>query len=227
MAKGKTSFVLYHDIRKPLELLTDEQRGKLFMAILNYSELDTEPDFDDAAIEIAFAFIRNALDRDTEAWEDKREKRALAGSKGGKQTQVKQANASNEKQNEANQAVPVPVPVPVNVPVPVIEKKKKEKRSFSPPTLEEVRAYCQERKSSVDPDQFYSYFTADPDRQWIDAKGNRVTSWKQKLLTWEKYDKPAAQRKSKTEMYVDSMRNENHRHTPEEMDKLLAAIAKI
>ena len=197
MSKGKSSFVLYHDIRKPLELLDDAQRGKLFTGILNYSELGIEPDFGDAAIEIAFAFIRNALDRDAEAWEDKREKRAIAGSFGGKQTQAKraidkqneanQAIASSDKQNEANQAVPVPVPVPVNVPV--IEKKEKKEKSgraaFSPPTLEEVKEYCAQRHSTVDPLQFWEYFDTG---KWRDAKGNPVKNWKQKLLTWEKFD---------------------------------------
>ena len=42
---GKKSLVLYHDIRQPLELLTDEQRGKLFMSLLDYSEYGTDPGF--------------------------------------------------------------------------------------------------------------------------------------------------------------------------------------
>ena len=53
---------------------------------------------------------------------------------------------------------------------------------FVPPTREEVRAYCRERNSSVDADRFFDYFEAG---NWIDAKGQPVKSWKQKLLTWE------------------------------------------
>ena len=73
--KEKSSFVLYHDIRTPLELLNDEDRGKLFMAILNYSEFGEVPEFN-GALGMAFAFIRTALDRDTAAWEAKRTARA-------------------------------------------------------------------------------------------------------------------------------------------------------
>ena len=58
-------------------------------------------------------------------------------------------------------------------------------KKFVPPTLEEVEAYCAERNSSVDPKAFFDYFTADPDRQWIDSKGNPVRNWKQKIITWE------------------------------------------
>ena len=57
------------------------------------------------------------------------------------------------------------------------------KKSFVPPTLEEVEDYCKERNSPVDPKQFWEYFDAG---NWIDSKGQKVRSWKQKLITWEK-----------------------------------------
>lgn len=57
-------------------------------------------------------------------------------------------------------------------------------REFTPPTLEDVQAYCKERSSPVDPQKFFDYFTAGG---WKDAKGNPVRNWKQKLLTWEQY----------------------------------------
>lgn len=61
---------------------------------------------------------------------------------------------------------------------------KKKPKGFVPPTLEEVEAYCKERNSSVDPKQFYEYFTVG---KWVDSKGEPVKNWKQKLITWEKY----------------------------------------
>lgn len=231
----RQGFVLYHSLRKPLEMLDDAQRGKLLLAILNYSELGVVPDFQDAVIDMAFAFIRDKLDRDADAYKDKCEKRAIAGSNGGKQRVANQANATFAKQNQANQAnaskssqlKPEPEPEPELKPESEPEQDKKKRKRFTPPTLEEVKAYCEQRSSSVDPVQFFEYFTADPERQWIDAKGNKVTNWKAKILTWEKFDKPAAQRMNKTERYVASMRNENHKHSPEEMEKLLAAVDKI
>ena len=61
------------------------------------------------------------------------------------------------------------------------EKKSKEKK-FVPPSLEEVEAYCQSRKSDVDPKKFFEYYQAG---NWKDAKGNQVKNWKQKVITWE------------------------------------------
>lgn len=121
MATEKKSFILYHDVRMPLELLTDEQRGKLFIAILDYAEYGALPEFD-GALMMAFAFIRMSLDRDAAAWEEKRAKRAEAGRNGGL---AKVANASNasiakqNKQSQANLAVPVLVNVNGSAPVPV------------------------------------------------------------------------------------------------------------
>ena len=65
------------------------------------------------------------------------------------------------------------------------EKEKDKVKRFVPPTFEEVKAYAEERKSSVDPKQFYEYFSTG---NWVDAKGNKVKNWKQKFLTWEKFN---------------------------------------
>lgn len=85
------------------------------------------------------------------------------------------------------------------------KKKSKARARFIPPTLEEVRAYCRERNSPVDPEQFYEYFTADPERQWIDSKGQPVLNWKQKLVTWEKFQ-GGSQRKGNSEEMSEKYR---------------------
>ena len=61
---------------------------------------------------------------------------------------------------------------------------KREKKKFVPPTLEEVTAYCQEKKLTVNPSSFLDYFEA---QGWVDSKGQKVVSWKGKLQTWEKF----------------------------------------
>ena len=59
---------------------------------------------------------------------------------------------------------------------------KSSKKKFTPPTLEQIEAYCIERNNNVDAKKFYEYFNAG---NWVDSKGNKVKSWKQKILTWE------------------------------------------
>lgn len=64
-------------------------------------------------------------------------------------------------------------------------KVNKREHNFTPPTLDEVRAYCKSRNSDVNPDLFFEYFDTG---NWIDSKGNPVKNWKQKLLTWESHN---------------------------------------
>lgn len=101
--KKRQGFVLYHEIRKPLAILTDEQRGRLFLAILDYSEHGEIPEFGDMALDLAFAFIRQTMDNGAEKWAETSEKRAAAGSAGGKQ---RVANALQAKQTQANASKP-------------------------------------------------------------------------------------------------------------------------
>lgn len=63
-------------------------------------------------------------------------------------------------------------------------KNKKEEKEFAPPTLEEIKKYVEEKKLKIDANQFFNYFT---EGNWVDSKGNKVKSWKQKILTWNGY----------------------------------------
>ena len=60
----------------------------------------------------------------------------------------------------------------------------KKTKQFVPPTLEEVKDYCLQRKSQVDPVRFWEYFDTGG---WKDSGGKPVRNWKQKLLTWESH----------------------------------------
>ena len=74
-------------------------------------------------------------------------------------------------------------PIPNNKPN---IKPNKKTNIFVPPTLEEIEAYCRERKNNVDAKYFFEYYS---EGNWVDAKGNKVRNWKQKLITWEKSSK--------------------------------------
>jgi DNA-binding PadR family transcriptional regulator len=65
-------------------------------------------------------------------------------------------------------------------------KPNKKPNIFVPPTLEEIEAYCKERNSTVNAKHFFDYYS---EGKWVDAKGNKVRNWKQKLITWERSSK--------------------------------------
>lgn len=53
---------------------------------------------------------------------------------------------------------------------------------FDPPTLEDVKAYCIERKNSVDPEEFIDHYVSNG---WLVGK-NMMKDWKAAVRTWEK-----------------------------------------
>lgn len=53
---------------------------------------------------------------------------------------------------------------------------------FVPPSVDEVRAYCQERNNLVDPEKFVDYYTA---RGWKIGK-NAMKDWRAAVRTWER-----------------------------------------
>ena len=74
------------------------------------------------------------------------------------------------------------------------EKPRKAKRETEsiPPTVDEVRSYCEERNNGIDAQYFIDYYEA---RGWKYSKGLPVKSWKACIRTWERksttYDKPS------------------------------------
>ena len=60
------------------------------------------------------------------------------------------------------------------------------KGRFTPPTIEEVTAYCQERKNNVSPEAFINHYTS---KGWMIGK-NKMKDWKAAVRTWENRQKP-------------------------------------
>ena len=80
----KKSFLFYYDYRRHLSLLTDEERGKLLMGLLDYGEDGSRPKLNGAAA-MAFSFISAQMDRDAEKYAEVCKARSEAGKKGAKQ----------------------------------------------------------------------------------------------------------------------------------------------
>ena len=55
-------------------------------------------------------------------------------------------------------------------------------KRFTPPTLAEVKAYCEERGNNVDPERFIDFYES---KGWMIGK-NKMKDWKAAVRTWEK-----------------------------------------
>ena len=65
------------------------------------------------------------------------------------------------------------------------EKSIGQKRTvFTPPTLEQVKEYCTERKNGVDAERFIDFYAC---KGWMVGK-NKMKDWKAAVRTWERSD---------------------------------------
>lgn len=58
----------------------------------------------------------------------------------------------------------------------------KNNRRFSPPSVDEVRAYCNERNNTVDPESFIDFYES---KGWMVGK-NKMKDWKAAVRNWER-----------------------------------------
>ena len=61
-------------------------------------------------------------------------------------------------------------------------KLNKKRGAFTPPTVEEVRAYCNERNNGIDAEAFVTFYES---KGWMIGK-NKMKDWKAAVRTWEK-----------------------------------------
>jgi hypothetical protein len=53
---------------------------------------------------------------------------------------------------------------------------------FTPPNIQDVRAYCKERGNKVDPENFWDFYQS---KNWMIGK-NKMKDWKAAVRTWER-----------------------------------------
>ena len=190
----RKSFVLYTESLNVLDFLTDEQSGKLFKAIRNYVKNGSLPE--DQMIRIAFSNIKDYLDKDGKIYEQRCKRGRENGKFGGRPRKEKETDKTNiglQKPKETQQTNIRYVSesesesesdsVSESVSDVCIADKPQKKRAsrFTPPTVEEVRAYCMERGNGIDPERFCNFYAS---KGWMVGK-NKMKDWKASVRTWE------------------------------------------
>lgn len=174
-------FPCYHSYRKKLVKLSDQEVGRLFRALLEYSELGETKELTGRE-SVAFDFIADDIDRAKSAYEEKCETNRKNGRKGANAIERPQTPANapktktksetkNETKNESKSNTPTSSEVGDN------------RARFSPPAVADVLAYCRERKNKIDPQHFVDYYQA---RGWRLGNGVMMEDWRAALRAWER-----------------------------------------
>ena len=164
---------IWMNFQEIIEPLSDEETGRLFRMMLKYADTGEAPE----AFPGNERFIWPAAKQIIDSAETKAEILRQNGLKGGrpktKENQT-EANKSKTNQTEANESLKVKVNVN-------IKDKVNSNKRFTPPTLQEVTDYCQERGNSVNPERFIDFYAS---KGW--KVGNQpMKDWKACVRTWE------------------------------------------
>ena len=164
--------------------LLPEEKGNLIDAVIAYAAGLEYEHYLSGGCKIAFRFLKGQVDRNN-AISDQRSK---AGSNKKEQTEAKEnkQEQTETKENKQEQTES-------NLPKEKEKDKEKENNKennkeksgrFTPPTIEQVKEYCQERGNAVDPDRWFNYYSSNG---WKVGK-NPMKDWKAAVRTWENND---------------------------------------
>ena len=206
----KPGVMFYFDVRPCIKRLNIEEKGCLFEAILDYGEFGNIPDFD-GALGVAWDFIQPKLDRDAGRYDKQVEQKQYAvyvreaKKNGGTPVSFDEWKllSDDEKHRLISADIGRYPTTTSNLnlqPHPTTSTgiikgadKPPTRHHFSPPTVEEVRAYCTEKGYDIDPDRFVDYYTSNG---WKVGK-NPMKDWKAAVRSWSRKEQPGGKTESK------------------------------
>lgn len=169
---------IFVDFSECMQALTDAEKGRLFVAMLNYAATGEIPDLTGAE-RVLWAVAKQSIDRQAEAYDNicavnkrnvtkRYESKPIVTNRN--ETQPIDTKVFESKQDKDNDKD---------------KDKKKNKKVFTPPTVDEVRTYCEERKNSINAERFVDYYTA---QDWKLSNGVKMADWRAAVRNWEKRD---------------------------------------
>lgn len=180
-----TYLKIFADMEETLALYSDEERGRLLSAMMAYSFRGEEPEFTGAE-RFVWPMLRNHIDS-CEAQSEKQKANGKRNVKVESQTEPNEANESQIKPIEAksSQTEPIQEQEQDHEQEHVHDQEHKSTRGkrarFVPPTVEEVRAYCEERNNGIDAEEFVNHYETS---RWMRGK-TPIQDWRACVRTWE------------------------------------------
>lgn len=175
------SFNAYHSYLEAISPLNDEERGRLFTALLLYSKTGECPHLTGNE-RFIFPSMKGQIDRDRQKYEAKcarnrdnvkrrwESESCVPIRSYTNDTKDKEEDKEKDKEKDKDSIF--------------LGDRKKSAKRFTPPTVDQVREYCMERRNMVDPQRFVDFYES---KGWVVGKA-RMKEWKAAVRTWEKED---------------------------------------
>lgn len=191
IAGGDTYTVIY----LKLQLLSLKDEGLLIYEGVEptfYEEMALALDEDADNVRAALAFLENMglIEQKNNSEYLLTEVPYLIGSETDKAELMrkKRAREKIESSNNVTEVLPsvtkryTEIEIEIEKELEIEKSERKKAKRFTPPTLEEVTAYCIERNNNVDAQHFIDYYTSNG---WQVGK-NKMKDWKAAIRTWER-----------------------------------------
>ena len=166
----KAYFQYYETFEIVIEKIKDiKEREWLRKVIIQYGLHGTAPEsFNSEALEIAWTICKDLIDQQIHRREVNAANRA-----------GKKAEPETNKENLAAE------PQPEEKPAQEIQQEKPKRKNFVKPTVEEIAAFCKEKKYTVSAQQFFNYYESNG---WKIGR-NAMKSWQAAVQNWNTRDK--------------------------------------
>ena len=176
----KAYFQYYETFENILEKIKDiEEREYMRKIIINYGLYGTLPAGFSELEEMAWTICKDLIDQQHHRRE------VNAANRAGKKAEpaTNQENSAIEPQQEEKT-------------VQEIQPENPKRKNFVKPTVEEIAAYCAERKNEVDAQAFFDFYES---KGWK-VGAVKMRDWRASVRTWEKRDaeEKKARNRSKT-----------------------------
>ena len=103
------------------------------------------------------------------------------------------------------------------------EREKEKPKIFQPPSVEEVRQYCEERNNGIDAEAFVAFYES---KGWMIGK-NKMKNWKSAIVTWEKKRKNETQIVTLTPSQHGQYISTDDRRAEEKAKRIASGIALL
>ena len=162
--------VYANSMLKAIEPLSDEEIGRLFVAMLNYTVDKTASPLPGNE-KFLWGFVKDSLDAQHDSYE--------------KRCATNKANRNGESSRivtNRHESSQIQVQVQDQVQVKSLKSSKGIVDKFVPPTVQEVSEYCAERGNNVDPEHFVAHYESNG---WKVGR-NSMKDWKAAVRSWER-----------------------------------------
>lgn len=176
---------VYFDFEERTDELNDGEKGRLLLALLRYAVTGVKPTLTGNE-RFAFSVLKGEIDRDIASYDAK-----VANGRLGGRPSKEQKTKENQTKPKINKAKPNETENNLNVKnkeedikETLLTESKEKCTRFSPPSLDEVEAYCRERNNGVNAQTFIDFYAS---KGWKVGQ-NPMKDWKACVRTWEQRD---------------------------------------